>query len=362
MYKADRLTGIDLCRGLAAFAVVLVHSGDQTWGIPISPSAIQFTSWFNFAVPFFLAASFYFTTTKSALNISPNFWQKKFKRLIVPYLVWTAFYIILKSIIFLTANDYQQLWQLLADPTAIIFFGRASYHLYFIPLLFVGSSWLYATKYLIRLRHSILSTSILSAFSIVIYQVVLDTNNNFNLGSYKAFPELLNLIPTDNLMYLLWRVILVIISWLLKCLPYFLVAIIINQLLRSKYYKWINHNSTQIILLLIFLLFNIGGDALAPTVIREIIVAYSLLLFGISISQHLRNNQLINNLGLYSFGIYLIHPFVKSIVEIILVNILPQVTQSVSIISISVYAISSFVLSWSLISFISKHKLLARYI
>ena len=53
MLKENRLAGIDLCRGLAAFAVILVHSGDETWGIPISNRAIQFRHLFYFAVPFF---------------------------------------------------------------------------------------------------------------------------------------------------------------------------------------------------------------------------------------------------------------------------------------------------------------------
>ena len=69
MSKATRLVGIDLCRGLAAFAVILVHSGDETWGLPISSQAIEFRYLFYYAVPFFLAASFYFGTKKSSLKI-----------------------------------------------------------------------------------------------------------------------------------------------------------------------------------------------------------------------------------------------------------------------------------------------------
>ncbi|WP_319421880.1 hypothetical protein [Pleurocapsa sp. FMAR1] len=77
MNKASRFVGIDLCRGLAAFAVILLHSGDETWGIPITEQARQFRYLFYFAVPFFLAASFYFSTKKLPLNLSISFWQKK---------------------------------------------------------------------------------------------------------------------------------------------------------------------------------------------------------------------------------------------------------------------------------------------
>lgn len=30
--QKQRLVGIDLIRGMAAYAVIQVHSGDQTWG------------------------------------------------------------------------------------------------------------------------------------------------------------------------------------------------------------------------------------------------------------------------------------------------------------------------------------------
>lgn len=362
MYKADRLTGIDLCRGLAAFAVVLVHSGDKTWGVPISERAIQFTSLFNFAVPFFLAASFYFATTKSPLNISLDFWQKKFKRLAMPYLLWSAFYVILKSIIFLATNNNEKFFQLLADPIAIIFFGGASYHLYFIPLLFTGSLWLCSTNYLTRLQNSILFNSLFFVFSIIIYQLLLNSNNNFRLGLYIAFPSLLELMQTDSLSYSIWRIFLVNISFLLKCLPYFLMAKIINELFTKNNYKWLYKNSTTLLLFLIFLLVNIWVKKIIPSAASEIVIAYSLLLFGISISKHLKDDRLIKNLGICSFGIYLIHPFIKSVVEIILIKVLPQVTQSVSIISILVYSISSFIFSWIFISFMIKNKSFSQYI
>jgi len=87
MKNQRRLLGIDLCRGLAAFAVILVHSGDRSWGIPISDSAIQLRHSFYFAVPFFLATSLYFTTQKNLSNFTLYFWQKRLKRIIVPYLL-----------------------------------------------------------------------------------------------------------------------------------------------------------------------------------------------------------------------------------------------------------------------------------
>jgi len=35
MNQKKRLLGIDLCRGIAAYVVVLVHSVDQAWGVSV---------------------------------------------------------------------------------------------------------------------------------------------------------------------------------------------------------------------------------------------------------------------------------------------------------------------------------------
>jgi peptidoglycan/LPS O-acetylase OafA/YrhL len=362
MHQPTRLTGIDLCRGLAAFAVILVHSGDETWGIPIGERAIQFRYLFYFAVPFFLAASFYFATKKLPLNISLTFWQKKFKRIVVPYLLWSTFYIVSKSIVFLLTNNANQITQLLADPVAIIFLGGASYHLYFIPLLVVGTLWLYLVNYLIKCKKSIIWLFFGSLVSILIYQLLLSSNNSFNLGSSTAFPQLLSLFQPESLSYMIIRVILVYFAWILRCLPYFLLALLINQLLQQNSNRWLYQKPTIFLLLFVFLLANSVGNKFLPDAFSEIAIAFGLLLFGISISKYLKDNALITNLGLCSFGIYLIHPFIKSAVEIILIKFLPQLTQSISIPSMLIYSISSFLVSWLVIAILLKNKFFARYI
>lgn len=60
MGKSAKLVEIELCRNLAAFDVILVYSGDDTWGIPIADSSVKFRQLFYFAVPFFIASYFYF--------------------------------------------------------------------------------------------------------------------------------------------------------------------------------------------------------------------------------------------------------------------------------------------------------------
>ena len=362
MSKATRLVGIDLCRGLAAFAVILVHSGDETWGVPISNQAIQFRYLFYYAVPFFLAAFFYFSTRKLPISLDGNFWKKKLQRIVVPYLLWSSFYVICKTVIFILTNDTSQVKQLLSDPVAIIFLGAASYHLYFIPLLLAVIILLYLTNYLSNQQNSIIWLLILSINSIFIYQLLMISNNDFNLDCYTAFPQLLSLLSVNNMFYQFWRIVLVNLAWIISCLPYFFIALLINKFSEKNEYKWLYEKETVAAIFMFFILINIVGAEYLPGALNEIIIAYSLLLFGIATSQYISQANIISNLGLCSFGIYLIHPFIKSAVEIVLIKLLPQVTLKVSILSILIYSIFSFLISWVLISLMQKNKLISQYI
>lgn len=362
MNKQNRFVGIDLCRGIAAFAVILVHSGDETWGLPIGDRAIQFRHLFYFAVPFFLAASFYFGTKKSFLKIDRKFWQKKIQRIVVPYLLWSIFYVVSKTAIFALSGNRDSLQELIADPIAIAFLGAASYHLYFIPLLLAGTLLLYLTNFLRAQKKSLFLLIFLSIISLSVYQLLIFSSNDFNLDSYTAFPSLLSLVSPNNLLYQPWRIILVNLAWITRCLPYFFIALLIEQILKQNGSQWLYKKETAVGIFLLFLLVDFTGTRYLPASLSEIAIAYCFLLFGIAISPYIYARNLIANLGLCSFGIYLIHPFIKSAVEIFLIIALPQVTQSVSIFSMLVYAFLSFFISWFIIFLIQKNKLAGQYV
>ena len=360
MSKVTRLNGIDLCRGLAAFAVILVHSGDETWGLPITEAAIRFRYLFYFAVPFFLGVSFYFGTRKLPATLDRHFWQKKFKRIVLPYLLWSLFYVITKTALYSFTNEGENAWGLLADPVALIFLGAASYHLYFIPLLLVGFLLLYLANYLSQQNWFILAA--FTVFSLISYQLSVVHQNDFNLSNFTAFPELLQLISVDSLLYQPWRVALVYFSWILRCLPYFAFALLLNRLLEQNIGRWLYSRQTGVALFVICVVANTFAQQYLPRAVSEMIIAYSLLLFGISISKYLPNSKAIANLGACSFGIYLIHPFIKSAVDILLVKFVPQITQNISIASILTYSLISFFASWLIVALMQRNKLVAQYI
>ncbi len=361
MKTKQRLLGIDLCRGIAAYAVILVHSGDETWGIPVDRLAAEFRHLFYFAVPFFLATSFYFTTSKSTINVSKSFWLSRIERILIPYTVWSLFYLIFKTIIFSLTNRFEIINNLLQDPLAIIFFGGVSYHLYFLPLLFSGYFSLFFGKYLKNRNIDINRLVALSIGSIIIYHLMLVNNNSFILGPDIAFPEILELFSAQETNYAVARLILVELAWILRCLPYLLVAVCINYWLSNIPERIINKTTTIILVFLVFILANVMAQNFFSEALIEIIRAYSLLLFAIAISGKIKERILIVNLGACSFGIYLIHPLVKSLIEIIIAQVLPSLTERVSILSMLVYSGLTFVISWWIVTQLSRQKLIAKY-
>ena len=98
--STQRLFGVDLLRGIAAYAVVFVHSGDETLGLPISQNAIALRMDFYFAVPFFLATSFYFLTSRNDIDISKRFWCSRVERILISYAVWSLIYVAFRSFFF----------------------------------------------------------------------------------------------------------------------------------------------------------------------------------------------------------------------------------------------------------------------
>lgn len=135
MSNSKRLLGIDLCCVIAAYAVIQVHSGDETSGLPLSHSAISFRLLFYFAVPFFLAVSFLFSVRKSSNSDSWIFWSSKVNRILIPYISWSLLYLVIRATFFSAKGDFFSVKSLLGDPLSLIFFGGTSYQLYFLPLL-----------------------------------------------------------------------------------------------------------------------------------------------------------------------------------------------------------------------------------
>ena len=358
----QRLLGIDLCRGIAAFAVVVVHSGDETWGVPVSNEALHFRLFFYFAVPFFLATFFFFITRNLSKNIDLHFLWIKFQRILIPYCVWSILYIFFGTIFSFLANQPDKLNQLFQDPLSTIFFGGASYHLYFLPLLLSGTSLIFLLKHLLKYRFRIQIMVILSIISMIINRVIELSGNSFQLNPNTAFSSLLSLLHPDEIYYLLARFILVQIAWILICLPYFCIAVILNHLLlKIQPFVFKNDRFLFFLFLSIFIYVNTFREIFILPQLSNIIIAFSLLFVGICLSNYLQESKIIKSLGNCSFGIYLIHPIIKKITGIILTFTASQITSQITVISMLCLSIPSFLISWLVINLLMNNKHLAQY-
>ena len=351
MDKKQRLMGVDLFRGIAIFAVCSVHLEDPH-NKSITFWAQEFHSFCGFAVPFFLAASFYFTIDKLYTSKNHYSLRSRAKRLLIPYAFWSIFYLLARSVKFLILHQHNELHKLYADPVALFFLGGAAIPLYFLPLLFVGSSLIIVAEYIVKKHIGLTIIVPLFISSLIFYHLNLVSGNEFHLGSYAAFQHLL---PDANKISVV-RILLVGLSWLIRCMPYILMAVILSQSFWGIKVLQVQNKYTTLGLFLLFFAFNTVGKSFLPEAIAEVAVAYSSLLLALSLSSILKESLVIKNLGQCSFGIYLIHyVFVQAFVAIA-GKIYPSFLEQRSILYVLVFTVPAFLLSWIATYFLSKRK------
>lgn len=83
MEQKPRLIGIDLLRGIAIYAVVILHLDEVI--LERHPSWTVITQFASFAVPFFLAASFYLSGDRLYVSDRPYNLELRLARVLVSY-------------------------------------------------------------------------------------------------------------------------------------------------------------------------------------------------------------------------------------------------------------------------------------
>jgi len=131
--KKPRLPAIEYIRGISMMGVIGIHVGSQYIGNPVSNVHLTalFEIFTRFSVPiFFFISAFGLFYNLDMENWSySQFLKKRWKTVLIPYLVWSVFYLL---------HDNWLYGSGLPSPLyfcGILFFGVAKYQLYFLVLL-----------------------------------------------------------------------------------------------------------------------------------------------------------------------------------------------------------------------------------
>lgn len=344
MEKQSRLVGIDLFRGFAAFAVVILHSDE---GVKVQSPVWKFMlNVSDFAVPFFLATSFFLVIRSLHEYHRPYRWQTRIRKLLVPFYSWGIVYLSWESLRLWLNHKPQQLQLILEKFPSLFILGKAdfAFHLYFIPLLIAGTVILAAIAPIIRSNHWWLAWLIALIISLFAYQLFED---------YK----IIQASSQENFNGIL-QFGLVILGYIIRCLPYIFISQLLlifslqNQLRQIKKFGLIS-------LTILFIFFNIFEFVFLPSTVVELLQAYSALMLALALSISLRETKTLNSLSKCSFGIYLMHLLILfgcwTIVQ--RVGLQSQLTAVPFVIAIAVVA---FVVSWIITSLLMRQKLLAK--
>ncbi|EKQ68649.1 hypothetical protein OsccyDRAFT_3187 [Leptolyngbyaceae cyanobacterium JSC-12] len=362
MKGQQRLIGIDLFRGLAIYAVILLHIDEGIQTVPVAWSKV--TDFSMFAVPFFLATAFYLAINKLYHSKDSYPLRQRLVRLLIPYGIWSAFYLVYKSAKYIAAGESGKLAQLFQDPLSLVFFGGAAFHLYFLPLLATGTLLIRLVEILIRRRFSFKGLGFLTLVSIGIYEIVLLTGNGLKTPENVAFESLLAAIFSSGNSNPLLRLFLVEIFWALKCLPYVMVAAFLTHpALNQHFLRRVSRHA--LIWILAFVVLNAVGAFLLPQAIYEVSRGYAALIAAIACSASLNSASLkgislIESLGLCAFGIYLMHLFFVEIFQSIFVRLNPNYVNEPSIIVFLLVSMVILLLAWGITALLMRRKVLSR--
>ena len=357
--KKPRMLGIDLFRGLAIYAVVILHADEGVKVMP--PTWSWITDFALFAVPFFLATAFYLAIKKLYLYKSSYPLGLRLIRLLIPYGCWSLFYLLYKAAKYTVAGELTRTVELFRDPLSLIFLGGAAFHLYFIPLLIAGTFLIKFSEFLIRYKVGLKHLGLITLISLLLYEVILVVGNHLQ-GHVPV-----NLQPLQSIVYSLsnsnpllqW--FQVELSWLIRCFPYVMLAMLLAHPSTQKTLSRLI-SKYSLLWLLVFFICNAFGTFILPESLYELARGYTALLAAISISSYLKANNFIANLGICSFGIYLVHLFFVEIFQSIAVRIDANYINQINTIQLVAISSSIFAISWITTILLMKHKNLSRFL
>ncbi len=347
MQEKARQWSIDLARIISTYGIVVIHAGGYA---PSDNLASQAQDFFRFALPFFLAASFYLLSVSEQESKSPKLIISRCNRLIMPYLVWSLVYLasrIIKALITHKSGDIETLFQ---DPFALVFFGSAAVHLYFLPLLFIGNLFAIAIG---RIKTNFKASLILFFTSLVIYDLILQYSSGFSLEFVKFYDVFYSLQISTDIQPII-KLFLIQAWFIIVCSPYIFFARSLRAWTNEYSLNLQVSNLKYLFYYLLFFCFLISitlGRSLIPSFFNEPIFGCLLLLSCVNFpfSFNAFSQKILLDLSKASFGIYLIHHLIINCSELVLSKMYPSFMARISIFSLMLLSISGFLISWSIV-------------
>ncbi|MGK7925004.1 MAG: acyltransferase family protein [Spirulina sp.] len=353
-----RLTGLDLARGIAAYAVVVLHSVSVDASNPPGYWAAILLKLSGFAVSFFFATSFYLQINKLYFKGEKTNIKLRFVRLFIPYGFWSLVYLLTRGVKYLISHDIVRLKGMLGDPISIVFLGSAAVQLYFLPLLFSGNCLAKIIgEYCVRHTIQIKALLVLFIISLLGYEILLRTGNNFSIESKYAFQAL---FPGSHNNQLL-RLSLIGLSWIIKLLPYIFLAIILNHPSIGEQFFQLSPSALMGISAILFVVVTFN-DLSLPASLQEISRGYLPLILALSLSNYLKDTPLITILGTCSFGIFLMHHLAIEIYQLIAETFYPALVNSVSFSNLLISATICFTICWQVTYIFLRKKWFCQFI
>jgi len=277
----------DYLRGIAITMVIAIHTSPalKEYDSLESISVITFRQILNCAVPLFLAISGYFIAKKdfSTRENRKMFWRKQIPTVYIPCLLFSIGWFILDAIAHGLTNPFDSILMLITCGYSIYYFIAVIIQLYI------------ATPWLLRLTNwgGVILTAVVSGISIFIVTYMLQIEG-------KSFPLIMYAGP-----FVLWILFFMMGIWYSTqsrnyslILPILIVLVgLVASVIESKYYLSM-HGSGMGIKFSSFV-FSAG---------------MIMLLFSEKVEKLYSNNALtrvILYIGEISFGIYLIHMYVR---------------------------------------------------
>ncbi|MBQ7705508.1 MAG: acyltransferase [Selenomonadaceae bacterium] len=354
--KKPYLNSIEYIRGVSMLGVVAIHIGAQYLMNPAPNlhliAILEIASRFSVPIFFFISAfGLFYKIDLAAPFDYGKFLRKRFKAVLLPYLIWSALYILHDNFFYgagIPAPSYA---------AEILFFGLAKYQLYFLVILI----WFYL---LIPLWIKIIKNLTLIKFAAIFFlQIVF---NYFSSYSTELF-QLTQSLPDDSFLKMLlqWRLNYLVLHYVFIFLLGGILAVH-----SQKFFEWLTKNKKIVSAgFLAALTLHLGyfyflvyerkfslmaavntAHQLSPTGFLYTIAA-SIFLFMIfenfSFNKFLRAG--LSVLGKNSYFVYLFHPLAITYLDLELKNLGQLMTATNAIIfyvlTVSISLVASFI--WS---------------